>query len=289
MINFDFVIDEQVQKAGMGSADYTPVQFVMYDFYMFVFVLMLVLIHMPRNLNNNESDFVYLLALGTQTFWTHGFRYSPCFIDFVVVCVLFGTHSGTSVDSAGDNAHGKESAPGHRAIRFSKAKRFFDKRDDDDDGDDRKPKYTRVKHDWRNPKAKCGKPGCGATHDVESCCACCRPRCIQHVRNGYCENCFMVTVCGVCEVIMTMDSSRLCGCGKVVCDTNCWANNDTCVVCFDNHLNAKEKGKGKGKGDGKRGRHGKRIEGDWFCPGCGEYQFARNDECRSCQRARPKE
>merc|ERR1711957_498329 len=27
--------------------------------------------------------------------------------------------------------------------------------------------------------------------------------------------------------------------------------------------------------------------GDWICPGCGDHQFARNEECKQCQTAKP--
>merc|ERR1712151_1179840 len=27
--------------------------------------------------------------------------------------------------------------------------------------------------------------------------------------------------------------------------------------------------------------------GDWYCPGCGDLQFARNDTCKNCQTEKP--
>merc|ERR1711865_961958 len=42
---------------------------------------------------------------------------------------------------------------------------------------------------------------------------------------------------------------------------------------------------GGGKGGGGKGVK----EGDWLCPGCGDHQFARNDECRKCSTSKPSE
>merc|ERR1719486_1425170 len=30
------------------------------------------------------------------------------------------------------------------------------------------------------------------------------------------------------------------------------------------------------------------LEGDWMCPGCGDHQFAKNQQCRKCGAPRPK-
>merc|ERR1719162_1266893 len=40
-----------------------------------------------------------------------------------------------------------------------------------------------------------------------------------------------------------------------------------------------------GKGGGGSGVKA----GDWICPGCGDHQYARNDECRKCSTSKPTE
>merc|ERR1711957_452406 len=44
---------------------------------------------------------------------------------------------------------------------------------------------------------------------------------------------------------------------------------------------------GKG-GKGGKGKGGVKA-GDWICPGCGDHQYARNDECRKCSTPKPTE
>merc|ERR1719148_411580 len=43
---------------------------------------------------------------------------------------------------------------------------------------------------------------------------------------------------------------------------------------------------GGGKGGGKK--KGPQV-GDWYCPGCNDRQFGRNDVCRKCDTAKPAE
>lgn len=42
-----------------------------------------------------------------------------------------------------------------------------------------------------------------------------------------------------------------------------------------------------GGGKGKDGKGKGPLPGDWYCPGCGDHQFARNMECRKCGEANP--
>merc|ERR1719491_2358038 len=43
---------------------------------------------------------------------------------------------------------------------------------------------------------------------------------------------------------------------------------------------------GGGKGGGKK--KGPQV-GDWYCPGCNDRQFGRNDVCRKCDTPKPDE
>merc|ERR1712190_640694 len=54
-------------------------------------------------------------------------------------------------------------------------------------------------------------------------------------------------------------------------------------------LGEDEKGK-KGKGSGKEGKKGNYVPrpGDWSCPKCKVWNFARYTECRSCRFVNPK-
>merc|ERR1740117_816903 len=48
-------------------------------------------------------------------------------------------------------------------------------------------------------------------------------------------------------------------------------------------------GGGWGQKGGKGGGGGGVKAGDWICPGCGDHQYARNDECRKCSTPKPTE
>ena len=221
-VDFDFTMVDQVRKAGVETG--SILESFMYLFYMFVFIDMIVVLYNPRSVT----------------------KFGRC--DFIFMWTLFG-HRFTRDNATQENRGRASSSSGNgkKLADWTHSWKNDDRRRDDDDDDDDDDDRRDNRHDSKKqrcgdpPVVRCGKKGCKSTlaRGAEGCIACGRSRCVLHLRNGNCENCFMVTICDLCETVMTINEGRMCACG---------------------------------------------FEGDWFCPDCGEYQFSRNSECRSCHR-----